>query len=131
MTTAGSAYSSYLLGFGIPGGYEWIILLILGLLIFGRRLPEVGRSLGKSIVEFKRGIKGIEGDIENESSRSPAALDPPAPQPAPPPPPAPAEPRLAAEPPANVVERTEVAETASQEVEAAEPARDDADQKPG
>lgn len=58
-----------LLGFGFPGGYEWIILLILGLLIFGRRLPEVGRSLGKGIVEFKRGIKGLEDEIEEESSR--------------------------------------------------------------
>ncbi len=57
-----------LLGFGFPGGYEWIILLILGLLIFGRRLPEVGRSLGKSIVEFKKGIKNIEEEIETESS---------------------------------------------------------------
>jgi sec-independent protein translocase protein TatA len=58
------------LGFGFPGGYEWVILLVLGLLIFGRRLPEVGRSLGKSIVEFKRGIKGIEDEIDTESSRS-------------------------------------------------------------
>ena len=58
------------LGFGFPGGYEWVILLVLGLLIFGRRLPEVGRSLGKSIVEFKRGIKGIEDEIETESSQS-------------------------------------------------------------
>ena len=35
-----------LIGFVMPGGAEWIILLVLGLLIFGRRLPEVGRSLG-------------------------------------------------------------------------------------
>ena len=66
-----------ILGFGIPGGYEWIILLILGLLIFGRRLPEVGRSLGKSIVEFKKGIKNIEDEIDTESSRS-KPHDPPA-----------------------------------------------------
>lgn len=60
--------------FGLPGGGEWIILLILGLLIFGRRLPEVGRSIGKSVVEFKKGIKGIEEEIETESDRSaPAA----------------------------------------------------------
>ncbi len=59
----------YTLAFGMPGATEWIVLLVLGLLIFGRRLPEVGRSLGRSIVEFKRGIKGIDDDIEDESSR--------------------------------------------------------------
>ena len=58
-----------LLAFGLPGGYEWIVLLVLGLLIFGRRLPEVGRSLGRGIVEFKRGIKGIDDEIEDESSK--------------------------------------------------------------
>ncbi len=69
MTSAIQLAFPGLLGFGFPGGYEWIILLILGLLIFGRRLPEVGRSLGKGIVEFKRGIKGIEDEIHTESSR--------------------------------------------------------------
>ena len=56
------------LAFGLPGHGEWLLLLLLGLLLFGRRLPEVGRSIGRSIVEFKRGIKGIEDDIEEESS---------------------------------------------------------------
>lgn len=51
----------------MPGGWEWMILLVIGLLIFGRRLPEVGRSLGKSIVEFKKGIKGIEDEIDAAS----------------------------------------------------------------
>lgn len=55
--------------FGLPGGGEWIVLLILGLLIFGRRLPEVGRSLGKGIVEFKKGIKGVEDEVDEEASR--------------------------------------------------------------
>lgn len=53
----------------MPGTTEMIVILIIGLLIFGRRLPEVGRSLGKGIVEFKRGIKGIEDDIDDESNR--------------------------------------------------------------
>lgn len=53
--------------FGLPGGTEWIVILVIGLLVFGRRLPEVGRSLGRSIVEFKRGVKGIGDEIDSES----------------------------------------------------------------
>ena len=52
------------LAIGMPGLTEWIIIGALGLLIFGKRLPEVGRSLGKGIVEFKKGLKGIDEDIE-------------------------------------------------------------------
>ena len=59
------------LAFGFPGSTEMIILLVLGLLIFGRRLPEVGRSMGRSIVEFKKGIKGIDDDIEDASDPKP------------------------------------------------------------
>jgi len=56
---------------------EWIIILIIMLLLFGRRLPEVGKSLGKGIVEFKKGIKGVEDDVESQSSRpSPAGAYP-------------------------------------------------------
>ena len=54
---------------GMPGLTEWIIIGALGLLIFGKRLPEVGRSLGKGIVEFKRGLKGIEDDVESASDK--------------------------------------------------------------
>jgi sec-independent protein translocase protein TatA len=52
--------------FGIPGHMEIIALVVIGLLIFGKRLPEVGRNLGRSIVEFKKGIKGIGDDIDTE-----------------------------------------------------------------
>ncbi|MBL8757868.1 MAG: twin-arginine translocase TatA/TatE family subunit [Phycisphaerae bacterium] len=51
------------------GTMEWIIILVIMLLLFGRRLPEVGKSLGKGIVEFKRGLKGVEDEIDHESSK--------------------------------------------------------------
>ncbi|MCA9310535.1 MAG: twin-arginine translocase TatA/TatE family subunit [Phycisphaerales bacterium] len=53
--------------FGLPGGWEWVLILLIGLLLFGRRLPEVGRSLGQSIVEFKKGVKGVQDEIEDAS----------------------------------------------------------------
>ena len=75
-TMALDAIPSPILAFGMPSGWEWIALLALGLLVFGRRLPEVGRSVGKSIVEFKKGIKGIEEDIDQESTKAGRASSP-------------------------------------------------------
>jgi sec-independent protein translocase protein TatA len=51
------------LAIGMPVGAEWLVIAALGLLIFGKRLPEVGRSLGKGIVEFKRGLKGVQDEV--------------------------------------------------------------------
>lgn len=48
----------------LPGMGEWIVIAVIGLLFFGKRLPEVGKSLGKGIVEFKKGLKGIEDDVD-------------------------------------------------------------------
>ena len=62
---------AYMLALGMPGLTEWIIIGALGLLIFGKRLPEVGRSLGKGIVEFKKGLKGIEDDVEQVDVEKP------------------------------------------------------------
>lgn len=56
-------------------GWEMIALLVVALLLFGRRLPEVGRSLGKGIVEFKRGLKGIDDEIETQSNKSGGRVD--------------------------------------------------------
>ena len=52
------------LAFGMPGGWEWLIIGAIGLLLFGRRLPEVGRSLGRGIVEFKKGLKDIQDEVD-------------------------------------------------------------------
>jgi len=45
--------------FGFAGltPMELLIILVLGVLLFGKKLPDVGRSLGTAIVEFKRGLK--------------------------------------------------------------------------
>lgn len=71
---------SNLLALGIPGGWEWGIVLVVGLLIFGRRLPEIARSVGKSIVEFKRGLKDVKGEIDAASKPTDPNMLPPAQQ---------------------------------------------------
>lgn len=59
--------TSYTLGFlGNIGWPEILIVGVIMLLLFGRRLPEMGRSLGQGIVEFKKGLKDVTDDIKNE-----------------------------------------------------------------
>lgn len=66
--------------FGMPGGYEMIIVGIIALLLFGKRLPEVARSMGKAITEFKRGVNNIEDEV-NQSSYSQSQAETPRPAP--------------------------------------------------
>lgn len=51
-------------GIGMPGLPEMMIIGIIILLLFGNRLPSVMRSMGKGITEFKKGVQGIEDDID-------------------------------------------------------------------
>jgi len=52
----------------LPGGAEWIIILLIFILLFGAsRLPSLGRSMGQSITGFKRGMaEGREDDDKAE-----------------------------------------------------------------
>src|SRR4051812_28046782 len=63
-------------GFGNLFGVDGFVILILGLLIFGRRLPEVGKNLGKTIVEFKKGLAGTSEDKTASTFEEPAAEEP-------------------------------------------------------
>ena len=54
--------------FGMGGPWEIVILLVIVLLLFVKRLPATMRSLGKSIVEFKKGVKGIEDEEQTTPS---------------------------------------------------------------
>lgn len=60
-------------GLGFP---EMMALMILGVLLFGKNLPSVGRSLGKGMMEFKKGLQGIEEDAGTSWSRYDSTPEP-------------------------------------------------------
>ncbi|HNO80078.1 MAG TPA: twin-arginine translocase TatA/TatE family subunit [Phycisphaerae bacterium] len=53
---------------GMPGWLEVVVVAILGLLLFGRRLPGVARALGQSLVEFKRGLRATDEQTDQQGS---------------------------------------------------------------
>lgn len=50
--------------FSSIGPWELIVIALIALLVFGGRLPEVGRSLGRGIVEFKKGLRDTGDEIK-------------------------------------------------------------------
>jgi TatA/E family protein of Tat protein translocase len=67
-------------GISLP---ELLILLVVLLLVFGaKRLPEMGRSLGKGMREFKDGVSGVEDEsVKTTPTPTSVELSPPAPEP--------------------------------------------------
>lgn len=49
----------------MPGFGNWIIIAVIGLLVFGKRLPEVGKSVAGAIVNFKKGLKEAQEEISH------------------------------------------------------------------
>jgi sec-independent protein translocase protein TatA len=81
-------YTHYTLAFGMFSHWELLVVLVVLLLLFGRRLPEIARSMGKSLTEFKKGIHEAEetkdeivndvkkiGDDVAKETREAAGLD--------------------------------------------------------
>jgi sec-independent protein translocase protein TatA len=54
------------MGFGSP--LHWLVVGLVLLLLFGNRLPSVMRSLGLGIVEFKKGLQGIQHEIDGAAA---------------------------------------------------------------
>ena len=59
--------------FGL-GTTELLVIGVIGLLIFGSRLPMVGRNIGKSITEFKKGMKDAGEELSKEDAGAPRQL---------------------------------------------------------
>lgn len=61
----------------VPNMYELLLLLALAFLFFGKKLPELGKSLGQSVVEFKKGLKGTEEDPSKTLGNDQSQMLPP------------------------------------------------------
>jgi len=49
-------------------GWEWLIILAIILIIWGpKRIPDIARALGKSVSEFRKGLKGVKEDLKQTS----------------------------------------------------------------
>ena len=85
------------IGFG-----EILVILLLGLIIFGpKRLPEMGRTVGRSLREFRRAAADLRAEIESDVDDEPPKVPSPADQPEQPDQPAqPAAPKPGEAPPA-------------------------------
>ena len=49
-----------------PKGFEWVVILIVALLIFGpKNLPKLGKSLGKTVKNIREGMSGDEAPADD------------------------------------------------------------------
>ncbi len=62
--TVASTVNTYYLPLIFPSGQEWIIILIVGIVLFGRRLPEVGKQVGKTIIQLRQGMQKLRDEID-------------------------------------------------------------------
>lgn len=75
--TLGREHTLYTLGFGMPGGWEWLVIGVIMLLLFGSRLPSVARSIGDALREFKKGVHDMSSDTSPSKPASYSSAKPP------------------------------------------------------
>ena len=67
------SFQNLLAFFGPIGPTEMVVFGIIAVLLFGSRLPSVARSLGKSIVEFKKGMNDLHDEVRSSVDSEPKA----------------------------------------------------------
>ncbi|MFH6984521.1 twin-arginine translocase TatA/TatE family subunit [Marinoscillum sp. 108] len=61
------------LAFGMPGGWELIVIILFVIIFFGaKKIPEIARGMGKGIREFKDATKEIKNEIDESAKASPS-----------------------------------------------------------
>ena len=62
--------------FSLPGGSEWILIVLVVLLMFGgKKIPELMRGIGKGMREFKDAKEHVTNEIEQGMKENPKAKD--------------------------------------------------------
>jgi len=78
-----SAFLNSVLLFELPGGFEWIVIIAVVILLFGgRKIPELMRGLGRGIREFNDAKTNVKKEIEEgmkESNQEDSATETSAP----------------------------------------------------
>jgi sec-independent protein translocase protein TatA len=52
----------------MPGPFELVVIAVVAILVFGKRLPEIARGMGRSLFEFKRGIQEV-NDVKQDITK--------------------------------------------------------------
>lgn len=50
------------------GAWEWVIIGVVAVVLFGNRLPDLGRTLGKGLVSFRKGVTEMKDEISRAAS---------------------------------------------------------------
>jgi sec-independent protein translocase protein TatA len=67
-----------MLAFGVPGPSEWVLILVIVLVLFGaKKLPELARSLGQSMNEFRKGREDFDRELHAAGNEVKGAVQQP------------------------------------------------------